>query len=398
MGRFTIEHKIFEDETVLSENYIPDEIKERDEELEQFNIAFGSAMTGAGADNVIVYGGVGVGKTMTTKAILDELQEDAADAGIELAVFFENVKGLSSYQASIELVNSLIDDEDDNMSKQGHSQGTVYDRLWDEIENLDVDQVIFALDEADSFGNDDDLIYQIPRARSNGKITNTELSLVCISNDLQFRENLSSRARSTLQPEEIQFTSYDALELRNILESRVDKAFVDGVFSEATIAITGSIAAQDTGSARTAIQLTRTAGKLARQKDDEVVTEEHIREARQRMEKNTIKNEMASLAQQRKLTLYAIARLAQKDETPAPLKQVHNEYEIICDKYDKYKLARRTVHEKINDLQQVGIVETHDRNTGKDGGRMYRYDLTVSTNNVVEVLIDDGYDLPVKND
>lgn len=399
MGRFTSEHQIFDDGEVLSENYVPDEIKERDDEIESFEMAWRSIFDGLRAQDIVVYGGVGVGKTMATQYMLDELhKEEATDVDIE--TIFLNIKDQTNYQASIRVVNELIDDEEEKLSETGHQQSTINNRLWKQINDLDVDQVIIALDEAESLSADDDLIYQIPRAKANNHIEDDapDVSLVLISNELTFREELSSRARDTLEPQEIHFMSYDADQLATILEARVEKAFVNGVFPKATLRKTAAIAANDTGSARTAIQLAKMGGKIALQNDASEVETEHIEEARTKIERNTIKNEMASLAHQRKLTLLAISQLAYRGQTPASLNRVHDEYKTICEHYDAHKLARRTVHEKISDLQQVGIIETYDRNTGIDGGRQYQYDLTVDTDNVIDVFKNDAVlDIDIEN-
>lgn len=400
MGRFTSEHDIFKDASVLSEGYVPEEIKERDDEISDFETAWSLVFSGDRADDVIVYGGVGVGKTMATKYMLDALEHEADGEETDIETIFLNVKSQTNYQATVRIVNSLIDDSEEKVPESGHQQSVINSFLWDELNNLDADQVIIALDEAESLSVDDDLIYQIPRAKANDHLDEDapEVSLVLISNELTFREKLSSRARSTLRPQEIHFMSYNAHQLATILEDRVEKAFVDGAFPEGTLKKAAAVAANDTGSARTAIQLAKTGGKIARKNDAPEVRAEHIEEARKKIERNNIKNEMASLAYQRKLTLLAIAQLDYRNETPVSLNRVHEEYETICEHYDAHKLAQRTVHEKISDLQQVGIIETYDRNTGIDGGRQYQYDLTVDTDSVIDVFKDDSVlDIDIQN-
>ena len=93
-------------------------------------------------------------------------------------------------------------------------------------------QTIFVLDEIDhlvkSFG--DYLLYDL--TNSSTSTTPGFLSLVGISNDLQFKEELGARVLSRLSEEEIVFPPYSAIELKTILQERAKFAFNIGMFTE----------------------------------------------------------------------------------------------------------------------------------------------------------------------
>jgi len=95
----------------------------------------------------------------------------------------------------------------------------------------------------------------------------------------RFHENLSARVRSTLAETEIHFAPYDAAELRAILEQRATEAFESGALSDDVIPLTAALVASNTGSARRAIDILRTAGEMAQKADTDQVTEDHVRVA-----------------------------------------------------------------------------------------------------------------------
>nr|WP_245707848.1 hypothetical protein [Haloarchaeobius iranensis] len=103
--------------------------------------------------------------------------------------------------------------------------------------------------------NDDSLLYQLPRARSNGDITNARLGIIGISNDLSYRQELSSKVRSSLCEKEVSFSAYEAPELVDVLEQRESVAFKDGAVSESVLRLCAAYGAKDSGDARQALDL-----------------------------------------------------------------------------------------------------------------------------------------------
>ena len=68
-----------------------------------------------------------------------------------------------------------------------------------------------------------DILYSITRA--NLKLKSGSLSLIGISNDVRFKEELDPRVISTLSEEELVFPAYETNEIKEILEDRIPLAF-----------------------------------------------------------------------------------------------------------------------------------------------------------------------------
>jgi len=81
------------------------------------------------------------------------------------------------------------------------------------------------------------ILYELPRARDNSHIEDMDVSVIGISNDMTFYEELDPRAKDSLCEVEIHFPPYDADQLRSILNRRSEKAFVDSAVTQEAIAL-----------------------------------------------------------------------------------------------------------------------------------------------------------------
>jgi cell division control protein 6 len=379
MGGFSsLAEDVFANDDVLRDDFVPDELIARDEQREDYISALRPIYRGSQPNNVFVYGDTGVGKTVATKMILDELQEDLEETDVELRVVWANCKGSSSYGVSVALVNQLRE-PDEQISESGHGQRAVLNMLWDELNSVAESHVVFVLDEVDSLGSDDDLLYQIPRAKSNGNINDdVDVGLIGISNDFSFRDNLSARVQSTLCEREIHFPPYDAEQLQTILSDRAEEAFVDGALDDGVIELVAALAAQETGSARQALDVLRKAGERSnKRKDGGTVTDEHVREAFDAVERELIAEELEALPSQSHVILGAIHALSKAGETPVRRKRIYEVYSVMCDAIGMDQKANRTVHRRLSDLSLKGFLAVSEHNQGPHGGNKYRYTLDV---------------------
>lgn len=100
------------------------------------------------------------------------------------------------------------------------------------------------------------------------------IGVICISNKIACHKRLNERVDSPLQDNELVFDSYDADQLRTILDHRRD-AFEDGVLEESVTPKTAALAACEHGDVRKAVDTLYEAGKLAEKSGSATVTEAH---------------------------------------------------------------------------------------------------------------------------
>ncbi len=387
---FTRDEQIFYDESVLRDSHTPNQLLERDDELKQYQHALTPVINGAPPKNIFLYGQTGVGKTLSTRMVLEKLQEDAKqyeDVSVEVV----NVvcKSLtSSYQVSVRILNKLRP-PGSKVAKRGHAAGDIYDMLWEEIESMEATHILFVLDEVDSIGRDDDILYQLPRCTANGSVNGTDVGVIGISNDFKFRDNLSARVKDSLCDEEIHFPPYDANELQTILTNRGKKAFVEGALCEDVVRLCAAHAARESGSARLGLRILYKAGDLARERGDNSVEEHHVRDAVETVKQSRIRDELESLPTHSHLALCSLLDYAERNETPVKRKHIYNTYRKYAQMLDLDVKTNRTIHDRLSDLSLKGFVTARERNEGIKGGNYYEYDLNIDTGLVRDVLQSD---------
>lgn len=392
---FTAEDDIFLDEDVLRGSHTPTDLIERDRELSEYQAALKPVIKGARPRNIFLYGQTGVGKTLATEMVMDQLQRDQAEYDhLEVRVVNVLCKPVStSYQVAVKLVNEFRD-INNRIASTGHTHDAVMEMLWQHIREMDATHVLFVLDEVDSIGNDDDILYQLPRCNDNNNVPveDTKVGVVGISNDFTFRDNLSARVKDSLCDTEIHFPPYDASQLKNILGQRSEKAFIDDVLEEDVIPLCAAFAGQESGSARQALKLLFTAGDLARSQGDEKVTEDHVRDAEPLVRDSKVKDELRSLPTQSHLTLYAVWRLSQNQERPEDKirsTNVYDKYEETAERVGADVKTDRTIRDRLSQLQLKGFLEVEERNRGPQGGSFFMYSIGDVRPTVIEEALKD---------
>jgi cell division control protein 6 len=395
MSTFTRDTEIFRDEDMLREDYQPESITAREDELENYRKALQPVINGAQPRNIFLYGKTGVGKTAVSRFLLDRLQQDTEQYDdIDLSVYWLNCTNLSSsYQVAVNLVNT-IRDPDEQISTTGYPQQRVFDILYDELDGIG-GTVLLVFDEIDQIGGDDEILYELPRARANGYLETAKPGVIGISNDFGFRDDLSPKVKDTLCEEEIHFSPYNGPELEAILRERAEKALFDDAAEEGVISLCAALAAQDTGSARQALNILYNAGEMARTEGTSIITESHVHSAREALEQSQIEHGMRELTKHGHLALVATLHLALEEEMPARVREIYPRYRTIAGHSDIEPLVRRRMHDHLADLAMLGILDRQSRNEGRRGGQYYEYEFSVDLRTVQEVVADlEGVVLP----
>ena len=395
MTTFTRDTEIFCDEEMLREDYQPESITAREEELSAYKTALQPVVNGAQPRNIFLYGKTGVGKTAVSRYLLNQLKRDTKQYDdVDLSVYWLNCTNLSSsYQVAVNLVNTIRSTKN-RISTTGYPQQRVFDILYEELDAIG-GTILLVLDEIDHIGSNDEILYELPRARSNGYLDSAKPGVIGISNDFGFRDSLSPKVKDTLCEEDIHFPPYDGPELEAILHRRADGALYDDAATQGVISLCAALAAQDTGSARQALNLLYKAGELARATDESTITEDRVHEAREELEQSQIEHGMRELTQHGHLSLVATLNLALAEDTPARVRKIYLRYRTIAEQSDIDPLVRRRMHDHLADLAMLGILNRQSRNEGRAGGQYYEYEFNVELKLVCEVVDTlDGVVLP----
>lgn len=382
---FERDTEIYLDRDALREDHQPERLVGRDTELERYKTSLQPVINGEQPNNVFLYGKTGVGKTAATRFLLDHLIADAQQYDdLDLTVKMLNCDGLStSYQIATHLVNKFRD-EANQISTTGYPRSTVYEMLWDELDRYG-GTILIVLDEVDHI-EDDSILYQLPRARANGKLEHAKIGIIGISNDFSFRDDLSPKVKSSLCEEELQFPAYDAQELFQILKQRANIAFRENVIDESVLRLCAAYGAKDAGDARQSLDLLMKAGDLARDAKTDSVSEDLVREAREVLERGRIREGISGLTQHGHLVLYSLVTLDQQGETPARSRDIRPRYMNFAEQVGIDPLVPRRMRDHLGELSMLGIVTAVERNEGRRGGTYREYSVAMDIDLILTAL------------
>ncbi len=381
-----LEDAIFADKEVLSESYQPDTILERDEEIEEYRYALQDVLFGREPDNIMLYGKAGLGKTAVTKYMMDALQEEVKqrETADTLHVHTTNCNGKTVFMVVRQLVNTLLPEDASPFPKRGLSTGDAFEELYKQLDRH-AGTHLLVFDEIDHLDDVDTLLYELPRARSNGHLSSARIGIIGISNNYAFRNRLSPKVKDTLMEREISFSPYDANELGTILRNRAERAFTDDGCDEAAIRRAAALAAQDMGNARQAIDLLRVGGEVALREGAERVSDEHIGDARERVQRGRLSNRIRDQTVHGQYILETIAYLEQRGKTPVRSKEVQEMYEEVPKACGTDPLTTlKSIQDHLSDLYMLGFLQRTERNQGLSGGQYYEYELDMDPGLVVE--------------
>jgi cell division control protein 6 len=347
---------VFKDRNVLSPSYIPPMLLFREEEIEKIMVAISPALKGQRPKNIFIYGGTGSGKTATAKHVMKKIEEMTSPA----SAGYLNCR---VYNSRYRILQKVVKDRIPSLDKPGFGLSFLYEKLLEHVGERGL-QFVIVLDEVDMIKDLDDLIYMLTRA--NDELKNGNISIIGISNKLDFKSRLDPRSRSSLYETEMVFAPYTSRQLQGILNQRVKMGFADGVVRESAINLAAAIAAGETGDARYALKLILRAGEIADEEGIKEVTDGEVEKARRNVDEDVASEVIATMPEHQQLVLYAVANLSISgsrysklgggDEGFLMSGEVYEEYCRVCRESRKKPRSARWYREYLNDLELLGLL------------------------------------------
>ncbi len=357
---------IFNNKKVLQSTFIPGEISHRDKQIAQVAQILSPALKNEKPSNLFVYGKTGTGKTLVVQYVAEQMLNIAKEKNLPVQIFYLNCKLKKIADTEYRLIAEIARFFGKAVPPTGLPTDEVYNVFFKALENEEK-IVILILDEIDQLIKKagDEIIYNLTRI--NSELKNSQLSIIGISNDLMFANNLDPRVKSSLSEEEIVFPPYNAVQIQDILKERASKAFKQDVLNDGVIQKCAAYAAREHGDARRALELLRVAGEIAERKNREIVKIEDIDEAEDKIERDRLVDMVKTHPKQFQATLYPILILGQEKRAQIMTGDVYELYKVICNKSGLRPLTQRRVSDIIGELDMLGIINTKVISKGRFG-------------------------------
>jgi cell division control protein 6 len=360
---------IFLDKKVLQANYSPPTVVHRDDFIEEVASVLAPALRSERPSNLFVYGKTGTGKTLTIQHVTGHMTGLAQARGIPLRVIYVNCKLKRVADTEYRLIAHLAREFGETIPTTGLPTDHVYSLFY---ATLDKTQqiIILVLDEIDQLAKKagDNLLYNLTRI--NSELKKAQISIIGISNDLVFVDQLDARVKSSLSEEEILFPPYNALQIQGILRERAQKAFREDAIKAGVVEKCAAYAAREHGDARRALELLRVAGELAERKNCHTVEIKHLDEAQDKIDHDRLLDITLNQPRQFQAVLYAILSLSSRGDSSSGsivTGEIYSIYESLCKKIKLRPLTQRRVSDIIGELDMLGILQTKVVSKGRYG-------------------------------
>lgn len=350
---------VFKDKSPLSHKFLPEQLPHRNDQITMIAKFWIDALDNVTPNDITIYGKTGTGKTAAAKFAQKQLIEAAQNNNTYINVeYIRCTDYTTEYQVLAQLCQRLGRD----VPYRGWTKGEIintFDDILDQEINGHKLILIIILDEIDILleKDGDGLLYTLTRTEN--------VSVLSISNYLDFKKFIGPRVMSSLRDKEIVFPPYRADQLADILNERSAMSFKENVLKEDVIPLCSAMAAKEEGDARYALDLLSTAGDIADDNESNVVLGDYVITAKNRIEHNKVTDIINTLPTQQQRVLEAILILTQDNE------------EISSGKlYDTYKkvskgdsVTYRRIFDFINELEILGIISTNTISRGRGKGR-----------------------------
>ncbi len=372
---------IFKNKDALTTMFTPETIPHRDEQIKQLAHILAPVLRNEKPSNVFIYGKPGTGKTLVVKNVVNTLEE-TKPPHVKLKIIYINCKMKKVADTEYRLLAQIISFFNESVPFTGLPTNELYHKFFTLIEK-NTENTILILDEIDALVNKigSDILYNLTRI--NQELPNTKLTIIGISNDIFFIEQLDPRIKSSLSEEELIFPPYNAMQLRDILTERVKIAFDEGVVSQGAIAKCAALAAQEHGDARKALDLLRVAGEIAEREGEPIVTERHVDLAEQKLDIDRALEVIKTQPKQSKILMNTIIHLY-RTQNEIQTGMVYDSYVEMCKNYGLKPLTQRRVSDLISEFQTFGILNTVVVSHGRYG-RTRNITLSISETTIKKI-------------
>lgn len=359
----TVGKSVFKDQRTLSFDYVPQKLVHREAQMKRLVMLYRPVVDSNIAQNVVLTGSVGTGKTATAKRFCIDLKEFAEKHQKAVDWTLVNCRQRNSESSA---VLHIVNHFQPNFPDRGFSITEMLRILRKDLEKRKVHLVI-VLDEVDMLLKKagSDIIYKLTRFGEEKVDAKELVSLILISQKNVF-DMLDASSTSTFKRTNmIEFGRYSVEELRDIVSSRAELALHDGAINRDSIDLISEVSSE-WGDARFAIEILEKAGMLADEEGAGKISVEHVRAAKAEAYSSVTESKLAGLEKHQRIALLAIAR-ASRGKAYITTGEAETAYKVACEEYDEKPRAHTAFWGLLKDLDMLGVVSAKKSGPGISG-------------------------------
>lgn len=413
MKDFMSDSRVIKSDDVFDpDSSLPKIMPEREKELNEIHLALAPVARGSSPKNRLIFGKPGQGKTAAVQLKQNQMQKQLADReSIQTNSIYVSCKeNPSSYDVAQTILKRICDYDH---KPKGYQLSELYDKIYTAMGDIG-GAFIIILDEIDSIQarkskydeeNEPNILYKFPRSNSNQLGMNDDdpyqIGLFGISNDREFRKNLTSRCMDALGETTINFKPYNKTQLTHILMRRATRGlkhtkldisesgkydFKSDVISEEQLRECANMAARERGSARQALQYLGGAAMIADNVGANQITTDHIRKSEQKVRQEFVQDILTDHTRDDLLTFCGVLWCVANDSTPTKAAAIHNNYSSVCSVLDERSKVQRRMTERLKDLDLTGAIEMSKETGGQRGGEYFVIELSLPFVETLDVM------------
>lgn len=345
---------VFRDASKLSPDYVPPVLVHREEEFRWLARVFRPMLENRMSQRVLITGSVGVGKTALARRFGADLESTAGAKGLNLTYLHINCRKEKSYFSVISRIHQ-------HYNPRWPHHGLAPEKLLDNVityMKTHESYLVVGLDEVDYYVqlNGPDLLYTLTRAWEDAGLPN-RISIIAIAKDREFLRRLDLPTQSTFLHNVLELNRYTSGQLRDILLQRVGEAFRSGAVEEEAVDLIAEIASS-TGDARFALELLWRAGLIADGRMENVVTPEHVREAKAEVYPVVRRDVLRELLPHEKILLLSLCRkLKSSGRAQVGSSELERAYVAACEEYGEEPRKKSQFWEYLKRMEGLGLVD-----------------------------------------
>jgi len=350
------EESLFKDIDVLDFDYMPKLVPYRENEQKEIAACIKPLFMGRNGFNLVITGAPGIGKTLATKKVLEEIEEhDTNIISFYINCWHKN----STYKIYMDICQELGLRYSVNKGK---------DELFAMIKKeLSDNPVVFVFDEIDKV-EDYDFLYQIFESFY-------KRCIIVITNYDDWFRGIDDRLKSRFLARRLLFRPYTKEEVLGILKERVKYAFYKDVVKKDALELIAAITYKY-NDIRVGLHLLRESGTIAENKSKRYVDINDAKEAIAKLDGFSYIN-LEELDDEEKFILKVIDELRSRTSGIAEPKIDKDGMERtkglkIGELFKFYKenggqKSYKTFQRKINELKNKGLIRVEKISGGKEG-------------------------------